>query len=158
LTVGQIAGGAARNVIADTVCMRATLRTLNAADARRALKLIRRTAAGVCRARGATFHINVIAEYPPLVNTPAVNRLFERTAADLFGKSSVVVTERMMGGEDFACYLEHAPGAMFRLGVRNARIGATEMWHSDRFMIDEEAIYYGTALLALSAIRALADA
>ena len=34
-------------------------------------------------------------------------------------------------------------------------LGATEMWHSDRFMIDEEGIYYGTALLARSALAAL---
>ena len=74
---------------------------------------------------------------------------------ELFGEGQVELTELVMGGEDFACYLERVPGAMLRLGVRNAKIGATEMWHSDRFMIDEEGIYYGTALLARSALEAL---
>ncbi len=156
LTFGTINGGSARNVIADTVTMRATLRTLGAAGAKAAVKSIKRCAAGICKARGAKYELNIIAEYPPLVNEPKVNRLFAETYSELFGKRKLEVTEMVMGGEDFACYLEHVPGAMFRLGVRNAKIGATEMWHSDKFMIDEEGIFFGTALLVRSALAALA--
>lgn len=155
LTFGTINGGSARNVIADSVTMRATLRTLKAADAKTAVKLIKRCAAGVCKAHGAKYELDIIAEYPPLVNEPTVNRLFAEMYGELFGEGQVELTELVMGGEDFACYLERVPGAMLRLGVRNAKIGATEMWHSDRFMIDEEGIYYGTALLARSALEAL---
>lgn len=157
LTFGTINGGSARNVIADTVTMRATLRTLSAAEAKAAVKSIKRCVAGICKARGAKYELDIIAEYPPLVNEPEVNRLFADTYTDLFGKRQLELTEQVMGGEDFACYLQHVPGAMFRLGVRNAKIGATEMWHSDKFMVDEEGIYYGTALLARSALVALAE-
>ena len=74
--------------------MRATLRTLSAAGAKTALKLIKRCAAGVCGARGAKYEIDVIAEYPPLVNESGVNRLFGESYSDLFGKGQVELTEQ----------------------------------------------------------------
>jgi len=65
--------------------------------------------------------------------------------------------EPVLGGEDFACYLQKVPGAMLRLGVRNRRIGADKPWHSSKFIADEEAMYYGTALLVGSTLKYIED-
>jgi hypothetical protein len=41
---------------------------------------------------------------------------------------------------------------MFRLGVRNEKIGASRPWHASDFMIDEESMKYGTYLMVASVL------
>ncbi len=154
ITFGKISGGTARNIIADRVILTGTARTLSPETARRVPSLIRRTALGVCQARGAKAELIEIARYPVLKNHPAVNRRFEHNWKLLF-KSPVQETELVLGGEDFACYLEKVPGAMFRLGIRNPKIAADKPWHSDKFKADEESLRFGAALLAMTALSAL---
>ena len=72
-------------------------------------------------------------------------RVLARAAEGLFGRGKIDVTEPMLGGEDFACYLEKTPGAMFRLGVMNKKIKADQPWHSPEFIADEAALPVGTA-------------
>ncbi len=155
ITFGRIEGGTARNVIADNVTLTGTARALSPAVARRLPVLIRRTVAGVCKARGARFDMNEIARYPVLANNTEANRLFARNYEWLFGSGRIVTTEVVLGGEDFACYLEKVPGAMFRLGIMNKKIKANEPWHSDRFKADEQALTYGAALLTACVLDAL---
>jgi len=148
ITFGRIEGGIARNVIADSVALAGTARTASDKWGKRIPVLIRKTIAGVCRARGATFEIKEIASYPVLKNDSRTNRLYARNYESLFGKGKITRTEQVLGGEDFACYLERVPGAMFFLGVMNKKIGANKPWHSPQFLADEDALPYGTSLLA----------
>jgi len=147
ITFGKIEGGVARNVIAERVKLTGTSRTLSTSVFKKMPSLIRKTVSGVCRARGASFEMTEVASYPVMVNDAATNRVYEKTYRELFGARKIAETEPVLGGEDFACYLEKVPGAMFRLGVMNKKIGADKPWHSPEFIIDEESIYYGTALL-----------
>lgn len=152
ITFGRIEGGAARNVVADLVTLAGTARTFARSARKRVPTLIKRTVAGVCRAHGAGYEIIEAASYPVLVNDAATNRLFARNQELLFGKNRVVEAETVLGGEDFACYVEKVSGSWMRLGVMNKKIGADQPWHSPRFIIDEEALYYGTALLVASTL------
>jgi amidohydrolase len=155
VTFGKILGGNARNVVAERVVLTGTARTLSSQIARLLPALIRRTTAGICRARGAKYELHEIARYPVLSNHGAANRIFERNFERLFGARKVVETEVVLGGEDFACYLEKVPGAMFRLGIRNQKIKADKPWHSDQFVADEDALAVASALFAATAIDAL---
>ena len=155
ITVGQLNAGTARNVIAGRAELKVTIRTLNAGDARRAFRALKRTVNGICKSRGARCEITTVADYPPLSNSARVNKLIRECYTGLFGPGKIVETDKVLGGEDFACYLEKVPGAMFRLGIRNPKIGATENWHSDRFIVDEEAIFYGVAAMSAAALAAL---
>ena len=152
VTFGKIEGGTARNVIADTVTLTGTARTLSALDSRRLPKLIKRTAENICKAHGARAEMKIIARYPVLHNSPKTNQIFERNFKRLFGSGKVGQTDQTLGGEDFACYLQKVPGAMFRLGVMNKSIGADKSWHSPHFIADEEALFFGTSLLAASVL------
>jgi amidohydrolase len=152
ITFGQIRGGAARNVVAERVTLAGTARTFSKAARKRVPSLIRRTVRGVCRAHGAGFEIIEAASYPVLVNNAATNRLFARNQELLFGKNRVTEAQTVLGGEDFAYYLLEVPGAWLRLGVMNKKIGADQPWHSPRFIIDEEAMYYGTALMVAATL------
>ena len=153
LTVGRISGGTARNVIADRVELTCTVRTLAPDLARKLPTLIRRTVSGVCRAYSAKGETKIVASYPMLVNDNSINDLYRDVFGAMFGPRKVRSAERSLGGEDFARYLEIVPGAMCRLGVRNPRIGATEPWHSSKFVADENAMSCGAALLAGSVFK-----
>lgn len=155
ITFGTIEGGTARNVIADQVRLRATARTLSPSTLKQLPRLIKRTVNGICKARGAHADLEFVANYPVLDNHKSANHLLRESMSELFGSSNVIETPTVMGGEDFAYYLKEAPGAMFRLGTKNSRMGADKSWHSPQFMVDEGAIKYGTAVLVDAAIRYL---
>ncbi len=151
VTFGSINGGVARNVIADRVVLKGTARSLSKKATRDLPKLIKRTATAVCKGRGARLEMNVLADYPVLYNHSKINGLFSKNYQDLFGKGKIEETPLVLGGEDFACYLEKVPGAMFRLGVMNKKIKADKPWHSSQFITDEKALTFGTALLVSAA-------
>lgn len=153
ITVGKVSGGVARNVIADRVELTCTARTLSPSLAISLPALIRKIVSGVCRAYGAKGEIAVVASYPMLINDSSTNQLYRDVFGEMFGSKKVRVADRSLGGEDFARYLQKVPGAMCRLGVRNARIGATKPWHSSQFIADENGIFYGTTLLAGAVLR-----
>ena len=153
ITFGSIEGGTARNVIAEKVVLRGTARTLSPDSLQRIPALIRRTVDGICRARGAKYELDFIAQYPVLSNHKMANLIFADACRDLFGRNRIIESPQSMGGEDFAFYLEKIPGAMFRLGVKNDRIGANKPWHASDFIADERSIFFGTALLSWSVLK-----
>jgi amidohydrolase len=153
ITFGTVEGGTARNVIAEKAVLRGTARTLSPDSLQRIPALIRRTVDGICRARGAKYKLDFIAQYPVLSNHKMTNLIFADACRDLFGKNRIIESPQSMGGEDFAFFLEKVPGAMFRLGVKNDKIGANKPWHASDFMADERSIFFGTALLSWSVLK-----
>jgi len=153
ITIGVIEGGTVRNVIAEQVILRGTARTLTPQNVKHLPRLIKRTIGGICRARGASFSLDFISGYPVMTNHPSANAILRDSYRELFGKGGIEVTPPTMGGEDFAYYLQEIPGAMFRLGVKNNAIGANKSWHAADFTVDEDAIFYGTSLLAKAVIK-----
>ena len=72
-----------------------------------------------------------------------------------WGAGQVCEVEQSLGGEDFAWFLEHAPGALARLGVRTP--GSTQVGdlHRGDFDADDGAIGVGVRLLTATALLAL---
>ncbi|NOY88148.1 MAG: amidohydrolase [FCB group bacterium] len=152
ITFGKIEGGYARNIISDWVRLTGTARTLSTKTAKKIPRLIKRIATSICQAHGAKLEMKIIADYPVLSNHKEANKLLARNFDRFFGKKNRSVTTPVLGGEDFACYLEKTVGAMFRLGVKNKKIKADKPWHSSQFVGDERAIFYGTCLLVATVI------
>ncbi len=153
ITFGIIEGGRARNIIADQVLLKGTARTLSPESLKQISKLIKRTTDGICHARGASYKLNILAEYPVLSNHASANRIYHDVYSAAFGKNKIAEVPQSMGGEDFAYYLQKIPGAMCRLGIKNKKFGSDKPWHSADFMSDEESIYYGTVLFCLSVLE-----
>jgi hippurate hydrolase len=61
----------------------------------------------------------------------------------------------MMGAEDWSYVLERVPGAMVYLGVRPDGDAEPAPCHSNRMLLNEEGLAYGTALHAAVALRHL---
>ena len=152
ITIGQIKGGIARNVIADEVKIVGTARALSDDVTKKIPKLIKKTVNGIAKTRGAKVDLEIVADYPVMVNDPEINRLLERNYKGFTGAKSVPKTKQVLGGEDFAYYLREIPGAMFRLGIKNKKLKADKPWHSPYFMVDDEALVIGTALLVTAVL------
>ena len=71
--------------------------------------------------------------YPPTVNDPAMADYVARIARQTLGENRYIPAGRaVMGGEDFAYYLEKVPGCFFLVGVAPS-IAPYPSLHSDHY-------------------------
>ncbi len=153
VTVGQIAGGQAPNVIADEVELTGTLRAYSpAVRATLAEELDR--ALQVARALGGDYRLAIRRDEPPLRNDPRANRALAASFQRLFPTGDIVWEPFGMGGEDFAYLAERVPAALAFLGCGVP--GDFRPLHSPGYAMDERVLPMGAALLA-EAARAFAD-
>jgi amidohydrolase len=153
LVFGMVAAGTTANVIPSTAIARGTLRTLDRDAWDHAPKLLERLLESVVGPFDVRWELNYRRGTPPVSNDPDATALLAAAAATQLGEDRVVDTPQSLGGEDFAWYLEHVPGAMARLGVRLP--GAELDLHAGAFDADERAIGVGVRVLAQTAVDAL---
>ncbi len=145
--IGMIEGGVAPNVMSDLVTMRGTIRTTNP-TLRAALKRrVREAVGGTCQAMGCTAEVEMIPDYPPLINHPDEAKKVLEIASRLFGSHSVIEAEApSMGAEDFAAFIENTPGAFFHIGCANPSQMPAHPLHSRAFCPDERALAVGASM------------
>ncbi|HEY9737815.1 MAG TPA: M20 family metallopeptidase [Trichocoleus sp.] len=154
LTIGQIGGGRAANVIADRVTLLGTVRSLHPDTRSRLPQWIEKIVAGVCEPCGAKYEINYRRGVPSVLNDPALTQITEICVEEAFGRERVeLIYEPSLGAEDFSLYLEHAPGTMFRLGVGFAGRPTNYPLHHPKFEVDESSIMPGVVTMAYAAWR-----
>src|ERR687885_216784 len=150
LTIGQISGGRAPNVIADQVRLAGTVRSLPPETHANLPAWIEKIVANVCNMYGARYEINYRRGVPSVQNDLALTQLLEESAKEAWGSDRVqILPEPSMGAEDFSIYLQHAPGTMFRLGV-GFKDKPNYPLHHPQFEVDESAIITGVVTLAYS--------
>lgn len=155
ITFGTIHGGVARNVVPGEVVLQGTARSLNPALSKRLPGMISRAARHIAQGLGARAEIKPIADYPVLRSDARVNRFVGNTYRAVYPTGRIHELPAVLGGEDFAYYLQHVPGAMFRLGVGNKKIGADKPWHHPAFIADEDAISVGVATMTAAIVNLL---
>ena len=155
LTIGSIHGGTAPNIIPDKVELAATLRTMNEKWRKRAHELIIRTASETAKAFGGSCKIVISHGYPVLVNSEQETLLARSALTSLYGKNAAVTIPPVMGAEDFAYYLQKAPGTFWWIETGSKKAGATSSIHSSKFRIDESSLMHGAAFLAYLTIEYL---
>jgi len=153
LSLGVVRGGAASNVIPDSVYIEGTLRSMDDHIREKLLDEVKRCLE-IARALGGDYKLDIERGYPPMHNDPGVAEEFRRVARDLLGESNLGPPERTMGAEDFSYMLRLAPGAMLRLGTK-APGGKPKYVHTPDWDLDENALPVGTAMLAETALRLL---
>jgi amidohydrolase len=89
-----------------------------------------------------------------VVNEAESAQMLAHAAATVLGADAACSTEQSSGGEDFAWYLEHVPGAMARIGVWPGH-GPLRDLHQPTFDLDERALPFGARVLAQAALAAL---
>ncbi len=153
ITFGQIEGGHASNVIPDRVTVRGTMRTLDTEVSGATIRHIERLTRGLADASGSKIDVHWHSGPPPVKNDPVLVDLLAESGRAVLGDRQVQTVRRpSMGGEDFANYLPHVRGAMFRLGCVSEPAAAPQL-HNPMFDIDERALRVGTEVLVQAVIR-----
>ena len=149
LSIGEISGGSAFNVIAERVMFSGTLRTFDQAVRELIIQRMHIVFGGVCAAFGASYALDISFHAPPLVNDPDAAEHVRRIAAEILGADAVADGPMLTVAEDMAEILNRVPGCFFVLGAMPDRNGLpAEPHHSPRFEIDEQVMPLGVAILA----------
>ena len=156
VTITRIRAGTTGNVIPETASLLGTIRTVSEQARTRVHERIRTMTEGVAAAHGATATVRIIRGYPVTENHRAFTPFVEKISRELVGGEAVIPMHApIMGAEDFSYVLEERPGAMVFLGVRPDGTERPAPLHSNRMVLDEDALATGVALHAAVALRYL---
>lgn len=150
LSISQIEGGKAANVIPESVRFSGTIRSLNPETHEeirtRMDRIIRQTA----ETWGAVAHFNMRQAAPVLNNDPEIMLNVRQRFHDFLPDITLVdIKEPSMGGEDFAEFLSNIPGCLLRLGTGSSPATRYPL-HHPCFNIDEQTMKTGImALISL---------
>jgi len=155
LSVGTIYGGTAQNVIPDQVDMSGTLRCMNYETRDKVLEYMRQTLDGITASWGASYKLDYLDGYPPVINDPNLNLIIADVVKELTGAQVIEMAKPMMAGEDFSYYGQEVPSSFFFTGSGSQRCCQT--WHQNCFDIEEDALLVGAKVLAYSAARIVSE-
>lgn len=154
-SIGSFQAGDVPNVIPETATLSGTVRTLSNARRAEVEPMLNRVAQNICDYTGARYELDLYRGAPAIINNAQIVDIMAAVARDLLGQEHVQPIELpSMGSEDFSQYLQHVPGAMFRLGTARADRPIHRL-HSSLFNIDERAIGHGANILSRTAIALL---
>ncbi len=155
LSVTRVQAGEAFNVIPPQAEMEGTIRTFEPEVRDRVLERVQEVAQGVAQALGARAEVEIQRLTPPVINDPQVAARIRQVAQQLFPEAEISATERTMGSEDFAFFMEDIPGCYFFIGSANEAKGLVYGHHHPKFDFDEEALWRGSALMAAAVLALL---
>ncbi len=146
VSIGSFQSGTGFNVIANEAVLEGTTRCFNP-EVRRVLpEIIERIVKNTADSYRATGALDYIPMTPPVINDALSSQRAEEAITKLFGREALYSFEKIMGAEDYAFYLEKAPGIIAFVGAGNKEKGISFPHHHGRFNIDEDALEIGTAL------------
>jgi amidohydrolase len=146
ISVCTINGGTAFNIIPDEVRMKGTVRTIKKELWQKAPEWIGNILKGLNISSGIDYEFIYQRGYPILKNDPKKTEKLMKIATNIF-KNIEIMESPIMGGEDFAYYLQEIPGTFVFMGGANEKKGIKSKLHTAQFNIDENALPLGTALL-----------
>ncbi|KQW06410.1 amidohydrolase [Leifsonia sp. Root4] len=162
LTVTQLrAGGAARNIVADTATLGASIRVLSAAAQQKVQSELPRLVSEIAAAHGCTAEVELSLLCPATVNDEATTAGVFEVLRDTFGEERVWLTPNpVMGSEDFSYVLEQVPGTyMFlRASPPDADLSSIAPNHSPDVVFDDAVLADQAAALAQLAMARLRPA
>ena len=157
VTIGAFLGGLRENIIPDSVVLRGTIRTFDAAMQQDIHARVKRTAEMIAASAGATASVDIRSPYPVTFNDPALTeRMVPTLKRAANGKVHLIAP--VMASEDFSEFQKVVPGLFVFLGVvpegQDPKKAPSN--HSPLFFADEAALPVGVRTMAGLAIDYLA--
>ncbi|WP_420879537.1 amidohydrolase [Rhodococcus sp. (in: high G+C Gram-positive bacteria)] len=150
LTWGRIRAGRAGNAIPESGELVGTLRSASHRTWATVEPLVRRSIAELLAPYAVDHELDYVQGVPPVVNDPEATAEMISAIRAVVGLENLAEAGQSSGGEDFAWYLEHVPGAMARLGVWDGTSPRHDL-HTPNFDLDERALVNGVrTFLALA--------
>jgi amidohydrolase len=157
VTIGAFQGGLRENIIPDSVVLRGTIRTLDAAMREDIHVRVRRTVEMIAASAGATASLELGLGYPVTWNDPALTeRMLPTLKRAANGKVQLIAP--LTVAEDFSEFQKVAPGVFVMLGIVPEGQDPKKVAgnHSPLFFADEAALPVGVRTLASLAVDFLA--
>jgi hypothetical protein len=131
------------DIIPEEVTMGGTVRTFDLNVQALVERRLREIAQETAKVFGASCSVEYVPGYPAVVNDATMVDFATGVAKRVLGEGCLRPFEPIMGGEDFANYLQKVPGAFIFLGASDGR---EFPHHHPAFDIDEKALPIGALL------------
>lgn len=147
VSVTQVHGGEARNVLPAYAEFHGTIRTFSDEVRDRVVKRFNAIVNGTAQALGCTADITIDRLSLPVINNDDIAARLHQTLSQAAPQLTYRSDYRTMAAEDVADFLERVPGVYFFVGSANAERHLNYAHHHPRFDFDEEALVIGSSLL-----------
>lgn len=150
LSVCQIHGGDAYNIIPGSVDITGSVRTFSKELRNRMPEMIRQISEGIAASMGGRAEVSYERGYDSVINDVGLTNTAREVIADWFGQEAVLEIQPVMPGEDFSAFTEagNCPGVFVEIGTRNEEKGTTRPHHNPTYLMDEDGLYYGMGFFA----------
>lgn len=140
LSIGSFVSKNAFNVISDQAEIIGTVRTLNEHTRDQVELEMERIIKGTCLSAGCDYDFLYERGYPTVDNHERETLFIRDLGAKIPGIQTVREMAPIMGGEDFAYYLQHVPGSFFFIGAMDPDWDEAYPHHHPKFDIDERSM------------------
>jgi len=147
LSITQIHGGTAFNIIPDHAIMNGTVRTFDAEIRALIESRFMNVVKGIAESFGCTVEIQYDKQHRATVNDADMAALAREAAAEVVGAENIVTDLRTMGGEDFSSFAAEVPACFIAIGSRNEKRGLIHEHHHPRFDVDEGCLEVGAEVM-----------
>jgi amidohydrolase len=155
VSVTNIHGGTAFNVIPPEVKLEGTIRTFDSEVRRRVVERFEQIARRVGEGMGCQVDVAVKRITPALVNNEKITSEVQKTAERLLSESRLDSDYQTMTAEDMAFMQEKVPGCYFFVGSNDKARQLDFGHHHPKFDFHEEALIRASALMAAAAMDIL---
>lgn len=148
ITVGTLNAGTNYNVVADTATLTGTVRTYSKEVQESVAEKIRKVIEDTASALGCTATLEYITKTGPVIHTdPEMLQISHDAVVKLFGEEGLWDAPPMGGGDDFAYFIDKAPGvyAFLAASLPDDK-GIVYPHHHPKVIFDEAALPWGAAL------------
>lgn len=143
VSVCEIHGGTAYNIIPDEVKLTASVRSFGEDTRRLIEREARKICEGVAAAHGCTAEFIWEPGYPSVINDERMTKLASDRISARFGNDRLLQIGCIMPGEDYSYFLDGRPGFFVELGTRNAEKQTDRPHHNPNYRMDEDALKIG---------------
>ncbi len=150
LSICSIHGGTPDNLIVSEVEMTGSMRYHDPEVGRRALERLKTVVHSTCDTFECTADFEIVESVPAVINSDSLYEIALDAACEAMEPEASITSESCLATEDFADYMQIVPGFFYWLGSRKEG-DEVFAWHNSKFHTDDDAIRYGSQLLAISA-------
>jgi amidohydrolase len=149
VTVGQIHGGTAHNVIPDVAFLECTVRSFSVAAKEKLEVVLPRVCRGIALAHGVEVDVDYVTLFPPTISDVDEAAWALQLGRDALGVDRVLeMAHPLAGSEDFSRVLDLVPGAMLFLGATLGDPATAPFNHAPEADFDEAVLPVGAQLYA----------
>lgn len=152
LTIGQLSGGDAANVIPEKAVLQGTLRTFAPAVRERLCRRIREVTAGVAQTYRCQWEYEVLSACPSVITDDAVTKCVGESIRTVVPEFHILSGAHGMGSEDFAEIAQRVPAAYYMLGAGPEEAEKRLGQHNPKIQFNEAVLPIGAAIYAQAAL------